>query len=653
MLKQPVRSAMFALALLVALTSVAAPRVAYGAEEEKLVNSAEILPDGTIMYAEIAAWSNWSKDFSKTSLAKIFAEPEVRQFFAGPFSQITYLIKNTTNANPANVVPPPVKPDGKDAPTANALSTVLDLASQLTPGPFTVAVRFSPDDAAAGRLPAVALMAGISTNKDTDSAAAMIPGVLDALLHNLKVDTVAVTDYQNIKLITVKRTAPNGKEITSAITFHNGRMIVASDVSLATQILDGMAGTLAKKLSDTETFKNCGLVGNEHLIAFLDVAGLKAAFAAMQKPLPDVPNQIDDFFVLAGLNKSIAVAWSLRMNGPAFESRTAIFSKGEREGLLGTLDEEPLSAAVLKGVPAGTPLAVAFRLRSQRILPFLRQAVKAVQGNKGLEEFDTIEKQLNAELGRDLDKELQAALGGEVVVSSLAPVLENTNPLGALSAFTATLSVKDTAKADELVGQLLSRFAKNEPKGDALKELDYEGTKIRYLPNRRMAGVIEFSPSFVVIDNRLIVAVDVPSLKRAIGVLKNGPSLVDSEAFKGALTGVGGKMGPMFSYVDWGFMYKSAFSVGTAALKLIAPTDVLRDIGVDMNLLPETATVSQHLFPGLSVAQITPTGIVLTSRSPLPSFEVLSPPVAAVSAVFNTFKPFLIPAAEKKEPEKK
>ncbi len=141
--------------------------------------------------------------------------------------------------------------------------------------------------------------------KDFDQGLATI---LDSLLHTLKVESLAVTDYQNIKMITFKHTQPNGKDITSAITFHNGRMIFTTDVSLCTQILDGMAGTLAKKLSDTDTYKNCGLVGNEHLIAFLDVAGLKSAFAAMEKPLPDAPNQIDDFFVLAGLNKSIAMA---------------------------------------------------------------------------------------------------------------------------------------------------------------------------------------------------------------------------------------------------------------------------------------------------------------------------------------------------------
>ncbi len=112
-------------------------------------------------------------------------------------------------------------------------------------------------------------------------------------------------------------------------------------------------------------------------------------------------------------------------------------------------------------------------------------------------------------------------------------------------------------------------------------------------------------------------------------------------------------MGPMFSYVDWGFIYRSVFSVGASALKLVAPTDVLRDIGVDMNLLPESTTISQHLFPGLSVAQITPSRRSCWPTSPqptLPSFEeVLSPPVAALSAVFNTFKPFLVVVEKPKD----
>jgi len=67
-----------------------------------------------------------------------------------------------------------------------------------------------------------------------------------------------------------------------------------------------------------------------------------------------------------------------------------------------------------------------------------------------------------------------------------------------------------------------------------------------------------------------------------------------------------------------------------------------------MNLLPSTETVSQHLFPGISVARITPNGVMMTSRSPLPSMEVIAPPMAAVTAVFASFRPFVMPDAPKK-----
>ncbi|HYF48223.1 MAG TPA: hypothetical protein VEJ63_02390, partial [Planctomycetota bacterium] len=59
------------------------------AEPAPVQKLADVLPDGTIMYAELAPWSKWSKDMGDTAIAKIFAEPEVRQFLAGPFSQIS------------------------------------------------------------------------------------------------------------------------------------------------------------------------------------------------------------------------------------------------------------------------------------------------------------------------------------------------------------------------------------------------------------------------------------------------------------------------------------------------------------------------------------------------------------------------------------
>ncbi len=609
---------------------------------EASLRLADVLPDGTIMFAEVSPWSNWSKDFSKTSVAQIFSEPEVRTFLAGPFSQVSMLIRKAAEVKGPEAPPPP-KPG-----EANVVTSFFQLMSDVARGPFSVAVRYSPDDAQNKRAPAVAVLLGIADQQNVEATNNVLAGVLDKLLKDWKVEAVTVTDYQNNKLLSLTTEDAGQRKNILTVMLHKGRLVFSNDVKFCTQIIDGFAGTLAKRLADTDAFKNTGLMGDEHLIAYLDVAGLQKALGSIERPA-DQPNQFDDFFVLAGLNKTVAVAWSMRMEGPAFESRTAIFSQGERSGLLGTLAEEPLSMDALKVCGKTTPFAVGFRLQPERVMPFLRNAVKASQGQKGLENFNAVEKQLNTEVGKDLEKEVRAAYGNEIVITSV-PNVDATSPVGTVAAFAATISVQDMKKADELLSQVLVRVAaKMDPNGlaaNVMKEVDFDGTKIRYLTPPRIAGVLEISPSFALIDNRVVIALDVPTIKRAMRTLKEG-SLTETDAFKTALTGVGGKMGPMFSYVDWGYVYKSTFSLGAAALKLIAPTDILKEIGVDMNLVPSTETVSKHLFPGLSVARITATGVTMTSRSPLPSMEVVAPPMAAVAAVFASFRPFMMPEVKK------
>lgn len=633
--------------LLPALALILVSSFSFAGEPEKANRIADILPDGTIMFAEISPWKEWSRDFSHTAVAKIASEPEIRTFLAGPFYQISMLIKKSAEATKdAAAAPQPAPPP---AEAGNVISTFFNMMSEVTRGPFAVAVRYSPDDAQAKRMPAVAAIIGI-TGEQNGEATKFWAGMLKNLLDNLNVKAIAVEEVRpEARVLSIKITQADGSVMVFAATLFKGRAIIATEVNFCTQIIDGMTGTLPKKLADTASYKNTGLSGDEHLIAYLDVAGLQKAFGAVERPAPDAPNQLDDFFVLAGLNKTISVAWSLKMSGPAFESRTAIFTQGERAGLLGTLAEEPLSAEALKICPPSTPLAVGFRLQPDRVLPFIRNAVKSVQGPKGLENLNAVEKQLNAELGKDLEKEVRASFGNEMVITSLA-ALDNA-PLGSVSAFASSLSVVDMKKAEELLSQVLTRVAaRTEPNGVAanvLKEIEHDGTKIRYLVTPAIAGMIEITPAFALVENRLIMTMDVPTIKRALKVLKDKNSLADTDAFKKSLSQVGGKMGPVFSYVDWGYMYKTAFNLSTATLKLIAPTDILREIGIDMNLLPSTETVSQHLFPGLSVAHITPTGVTMVSRSPLPSVEVLSPPLAAVTAVFASFRPFVLPAEKK------
>ncbi len=82
-----------------------------------------------------------------------------------------------------------------------------------------------------------------------------------------------------------------------------------------------------------------------------------------------------------------------------------------------------------------------------------------MQGDKGLEHFDQVEKQLSTELGRDLDKELQGAFGEEVVVSSSTGAKElNASLERHRGRSRRHFPVKDAAKTEELLTQLLTRF---------------------------------------------------------------------------------------------------------------------------------------------------------------------------------------------------
>lgn len=113
--------------------------------------------------------------------------------------------------------------------------------------------------------------------------------------------------------------------------------------------------------------------------------------------------------------------------------------------------------------------------------------------------------------------------------------------------------------------------------------------------------------------------------------------LANSEKFKAALAPAGGRPGAVMLYVDWGQVYALAFNMGAKAMKLLGTTEALNKLGIDINMLPSPESVTKHLFPSLAVAQTTPGGLVLTSRGPLPSAEVLAPPISAIASAIAAF----------------
>jgi hypothetical protein len=415
-----------------------------------------------------------------------------------------------------------------------------------------------------------------------------------------------------------------------AVTFHKGLLVVTTRPELCKQIVDGMAGTLAKKLSDNEAYQSCKLAGTEHQSVYLDVAALRQVLGAQAAARGEGGAGV---LADAGLKDLRAIAWSLQMNGRAFESRTAVLSSGPRSGWLAALDAQPIQAEALKICKPGCSFALGVRVQQTKLLSILDELMRRGTNKEEYARFTAVKEKLGAD---KLNQDLAAAFGGDLVITSYAG--KDGPPAGALLTGLGTLSVTDAGKAEAVMTDLMKRLAA-ERGGDvkvdeALKVISYENAKLFYLDAPK--GYAGLSPVFALTPNRLVVAMDMQTLKAAVRGLAT-PGLDAQPAFQDSLKAVGGDLGSVFVYIDYGQLYESVFSVGATALKFIGSVAPLREFGVDLNLLPSPEAVTKHLFPSLAVLRATDKGATMASHGPLPSPEVLAPPVAAIAAITATF----------------
>ncbi|MBE7464942.1 MAG: DUF3352 domain-containing protein [Planctomycetes bacterium] len=611
--KRPFGARSFAAGLLLAACAVSMVRAA----EDAPPSAGEMLPDSTVLMVRFGTWSQWANDWNQTSVSKICGEPEVQAFLAGPLAKLREMM-----ADPAAAPADPVPAGGNDV--SQVVATIMNWLHDVAPGPVTVAVcRGAKDAQGAVKPPATAL---IMRSQNVGNILTLAQILQDKLLFKV----VQQQDYQTAKLLVVPT-----EHYSFTITEYGKHLIFTTDSDLCKQIVDGIGGLLQNKLSAAPAFKGCGLTGAEPMGAYLDVAALREMVGA-QKDLEN--GRLKQTLDFLGVEDLHAVAWSMRLDGPAFASRAAFMSKDGRAGLLAALDAQPLSPESLKICPPHAPFAIGLKAKPEYLSRLLRNTMGGGDA-QARERMNKVWEQAKAD-GRDLSKEMAEAYGNELVVASYQDPESPT--LGAGNTLVVSLSVKDAAKSEELLVQVLQRSvaARNAEGGVqvALQEVDYEGRKVRYV--RAAQGGTGTEAKYVMTADRLVVAMDMLILKAALKNLKD-PGLAGTARFQEALKGTGGSLGSLFVYVDWGQWYAGAFNVGATALKFIAPSAMLKGLGLDLNLLPAPEAVTKHLFPALAVVEASEKGVVMTSRSPLPSLEVVAPPVAAFAAVLATFGPRL------------
>ena len=575
------------------------------------VSASTILPDTTILSVQLGPWSAISNGFDKTALAKVFNEPEVKAFLSGPLGRLKALMSSNE--------PAPANPDPQ-----TDVSSMMNSMASVVPGPVIVALSYSDEDIQAKRPPAAAFVLG----------AQEAPEFVKAAMQYFAKKFVTSQSYAGAELLIIK-----GEKTTPTFTTFKNHVIITTQTELAQKIVDGLSGQLGeKRLADRAGFKALGAGGPEAMAAYLDVSALRKAMEGAGDGKGNA--KVREFLDRAGLTNIGSIAWSMRINGAAFESRAAMTSAGARDGLLGRLDSGSVSKETFKACPVNAPFAVGVKLKDAAmgdvVMSLLASGFNQPESTLASRSA-ALEKKFTEKTQKQLKNELQAIFGNELVMGSFSGA-DNVPSMNPARTLVATIPVKDPAKADAFFSDLMVVLAGlQNPNGNAaelVQEQAFENVKLRHV--KGAVGTQDVELKVAVIGNHAILATEILTLKSAVHAYMN-QNLTGSTAFGEALANSGGSLGSAVAYMDWAWFYGAAFNFSVGALEILPFKDALKKAGIDVALLPSPQSVQKHLFPSLTIVNATDNSLILTSRGPLPSAEVMAPPIAAFAAVIANF----------------
>lgn len=222
---------------------------------------------------------------------------------------------------------------------------------------------------------------------------------------------------------------------------------------------------------------------------------------------------------------------------------------------------------------------------------------------------------LEEKVGVSLQRDVFGAFGKRYVRWSLPMASFSSAPESALILEIA--NQEGLLNALEKLGTATNFFSleKNERRGITVYQI---------APNLNMGGgglnmLAMFTPTFAFKDGYLVGAFSTGDIKRAFKRMARGE---DAEAqddirgnaeFRPYLEKLPGQGVKALSFTDWKAEFESFYQVGTTVLAFV-PLDP--SIPIDLSLLPDSTTLTQHLCGTVSWSQVTPDGFSTTSIGP-------------------------------------
>ncbi len=344
---------------------------------------------------------------------------------------------------------------------------------------------------------------------------------------------------------------------------------------------------------------------------------------------PDFPSQIspegiDRAITALGIRSIEAVGMtSSYENGRCVTHSFSAIPKAARTGLT-ACDAGTLDMGFLRWIPADAVSFQAGRVDLPHIYDSLSAALMAYDPKLGARLLEHLGK-MEEQVGISLQKDLFGAFGNQYAFWQM--------PMAAFGAFPEMALIAQVKDPDQLVHtlQTIAQLSEGSITVETVERRGITVHQIRFDLDLGAGAPMTFNPADMFTptigfkDGYMVVGLSTGDVKRAFARMEreDDPSgdIRSNPEFAPCLKQIPSEGLSALSFTDWKSMFESYYQMVTSVLAFIPPNE---NIPFDLSLLPDSSTLTQHLFAAVSWSKETDEGTVVESISPFgPELVVL------------------------------
>ncbi|MBM3961103.1 MAG: hypothetical protein FJ306_04270 [Planctomycetes bacterium] len=272
--------------------------------------------------------------------------------------------------------------------------------------------------------------------------------------------------------------------------------------------------------------------------------------------------------------------------------------------------------AMLKWVPKDAASFGTGSFDVEWLYGMLTKAIEAY-GPEAAKEFQSALAASEKELGFSLRDDLLLAFGDHFAAWALPQASLNTPP-----ETTILIKVKDDARVLKAIKGLVAmsngllELEEGEKRGIMVYQFSVNAEEIEGLGG--MNPLEAYMPTFSFKNGYLVACFSPSDVKRAFARLdrkEDEPKgdIRGNKEFASIAASIPADV-TYFNYIDWKATFEGYYQIATGLLGFIPMGE---DVPLDMAQIPDSATLTKHLFPSVSYGRVDANGTVTTSISPI------------------------------------